>query len=413
MSIDRNYSNGQKIAILVLAFLGFMFDGYDLLIYSYTLPEVKASLSINYEMMGIIASLMLFGTLIGALFFGFISDKYGRRTGLMLTIGTYGLATFFTAYSSSALMFSTLRFIAGFGIGGEWGIGMALISETWNKWKGLGGGIVQSGFSFGAVIAIFVSMFFLLSQGIEGWRYVYITGGIPAILVAFIRILIPESKEWKNSTHKNKKYEMLTLLFKKENFLILTLALTMTFGQFFMSYATIIWWPTVLQSSYGISPSLYSYPLMFASAIQIPILFFVGFLSDEIGRKKATIIFAMITLISLIYWLYTFLSISKFNGNIWLWPPMLGFIFYQAASLFVGVFGIWFSQIFNIKIRSTSSNFSYMFGRGVGGAVASSLVILIASGSIKLLPMAMVWTAILGILISIVGIIFLPEVKKS
>ncbi|MGC8620080.1 MAG: MFS transporter [Thermoplasmata archaeon] len=408
-----DFSNLQKISILIFALLGFLFDGYDLLIYSYTLSEVKASLNLNYEIMGLIASLMLFATLVGAVFFGYISDKYGRKKGLILTIGTYGVTTFLTAFSNSALMFSMLRIIAGFGIGGEWGIGFALLSETWNKWKGLGGGILQSGFSMGAVLAIFVSMFFIINNGVEGWRYVYMIGGIPSILIAFIRILMPESIEWKNRVLKNRRYETIFLILKKDNLLILLLALTMTFGQFFMSYATIIWWPTILQSTFEISPSIYSLPLMVASAVQIPILFFVGFISDKIGRKITAIIFTIITIISLTYWLYAFESLSKFNGNIWLWPPMLGFIFYQTASLFVGVFGIWFGQIFNIKIKSTLSNFSYMFGRGIGGAVASSAVILLADGSIKSLPSAMIEIAILGAIISMVGIMFFPEIKKA
>lgn len=131
----ENYTPKERYWILALTFLGFLFDGYDLLIYSFTILPIEKSFHATDITMGLIASTTLFSTLIGALAFGWISDRYGRKKGLMLTVATYGTATFLSAFTQDTTQFFATRVVAGFGIGGEWGIGFSLLSEAWNKKK--------------------------------------------------------------------------------------------------------------------------------------------------------------------------------------------------------------------------------------------------------------------------------------
>jgi len=408
----EEYTPSERYWILLLTFLGFLFDGYDLLIYSFTIVPIEKSFYSTDFTMGLVASLTLFSTLVGAIIFGWVSDRYGRKRGLMLTIATYGIATFISAFTQNIVQFSITRVVSGLGIGGEWGIGFSLLSEAWSKNRGLAGGILQSAFSVGMVLAVYVSSVFLVLYPQEGWRYVYITGGIPAVLVAIIRFYIPESKSWLESSRIRVKMERLKVFFKIETLRYLLSTLLLTSGFFFMAYAIITWWPKILITIYNISPNEFSAPLMVGSIIQVPVIFLVGYVSDRIGRKKTSILFALLTLISLITWLI-FIHLYKINlGNIWTWPVMDGYIFYQAVSLYIGVFGIWFSEIFALKIKSTASNISYMAGRGIGGALSATMVVLL-SPYLGGLQFSMLVLAIIGLIASMVAIFILPETKAS
>jgi len=408
----EEYTSSERYWILLLTFLGFLFDGYDLLIYSFTIVPIEKSFYSTDFTMGLVASLTLFSTLVGAIIFGWVSDRYGRKRGLMLTIATYGIATFISAFTQNIVQFSITRVVSGLGIGGEWGIGFSLLSEAWSKNRGLAGGILQSAFSVGMVLAVYVSSVFLVLYPQEGWRYVYITGGIPAVLVAIIRFYIPESKSWLESSRIRVKMERLKVFFKIETLRYLLSTLLLTSGFFFMAYAIITWWPKILITIYNISPNEFSAPLMVGSIIQVPVIFLVGYVSDRIGRKKTSILFALLTLISLITWLI-FIHLYKINlGNIWTWPVMDGYIFYQAVSLYIGVFGIWFSEIFALKIKSTASNISYMAGRGIGGALSATMVVLL-SPYLGGLQFSMLVLAIIGLIASMVAIFILPETKAS
>ena len=391
------------IAILVIALLGFLFDGYDLLIYSYTLPQIMSYYNATPLQMGIVGTIMLSGTIIGAIIFGLISDFIGKRLALILTISFYSLATIFTIFSPNIFIFGIMRFLSSLGIGGEWGVGYSIISDYFKHRKGFSGGILQSGFSIGAVLAIFVSVYFVSAYGIYGWKYVFLSGGIPALLIVPIRLFIPKDIVKKNVKSKI-KISMETKIF--------LFSLILTFGEFFMAYATIIWWPTVLEKIYNIKPSAFSEILIFATIIQVPILFFIGYLVDIIGKKKVALTFAILTFLSLIFWLEAMKYYGVPSKNLWSWPVMEGYILFQATSLFVGVFGIWFSSIFNQRIKATLSNFSYMFGRGIGGGLASTAVVLLMEFTLTPLQFSMLYIAIIGVIIAIIGIIILPE-KRS
>ncbi len=410
----NGYSKREEILVLTFAFFGFLFDGYDLLIYAYVMHYVGVEFNLSNVDLGFIGSLSLVGTFLGAIIFGMLTDIIGRKKGLMLTIGTYGLATFLTGFSNNFYEIAALRFIAGLGIGGEWGTGFALVNEVYgDRMRGFAGGIVQSSFSLGAVLAIYVSMVTLTNFPTNlGWRLAFIIGGISAIMLAFIRYYTPESKIWlARGNREHRMMEYLMELRDKRNAILFSYTLMLTFGMFFMAYSTIYWWPKTLVDFYGINPGIYSYPLIFASLIQVPIMWRIGKMSDIKGKKRMAMIFAVLTLISLLYW-YIAVSLNvPYKGNIWLWPIMLGFIFFQATSLSITVFGSWFGEMFSTRIRSTLPGISYMFGRGIGGGIAS-IVVPLSVCIFGNLPLSMLSMAIIGGIISLIAIILLPETKS-
>ncbi len=137
----------------------------------------------------------------------------------------------------------------------------------------------------------------------------------------------------------------------------------------------------------------------------------IGRMGDIKGKKLTALIFAVLTIISLLYW-YIEVSLNlPYRGNIWLWPIMLGFIFFQATNLFVTVFGSWFGEMFPTRIRSTLSGVSYMFGRVNGGGIVSIFVPLSIS-IFGTLPLSMLYMALIGGIISLIAIILLPNTKS-
>lgn len=123
------------------------------------------------------------------------------------------------------------------------------------------------------------------------------------------------------------KMERLKLFIKFETLKYLLSTLLLTSGFFFMAYAIITWWPKVLVTIYGVTLPQFSLPMMIGSLIQVPVIFLVGYISESIGRKKTSILFASLTLISLLIWFLFIAENAISYGNIWTWTIMDGYLF--------------------------------------------------------------------------------------
>lgn len=179
---------------LLAASLGWMLDSFDILLYALVLPSVMASLHLTKASAGLLGSLTLVAAAGGGILLGLAADRYGRTQALMLSVLVYAV---FTAACGLAWSFASLavfRILLGFGMGGEWAAGAALVSETWpaeHRDKALA--LMQSSFAVGYGLAAVVA--FLLLP-IVGWRGVFALGILPALLTFWIRRKVPEPEEW-------------------------------------------------------------------------------------------------------------------------------------------------------------------------------------------------------------------------
>ncbi|MFD2722449.1 MFS transporter [Ignatzschineria indica] len=161
---------------LLASTLGYAMDGLDIMILAFAMILIKAEFGLTDAEGGMIQTITLIGTVIGGIFFGMLADKFGRVRVFNWTILLFSIFTGLAAISTSAEMFTIFRFIAGLGLGGEFGIGMTLVAETWPAHKrSRATAVVAIGFQVGIVLAALVS---LLSPYI-GWHGMFLIGALP------------------------------------------------------------------------------------------------------------------------------------------------------------------------------------------------------------------------------------------
>src|SRR6201993_4275464 len=131
---------------------------------------------------------------VGAIVFGLLADRYGRRKPLMANVIFFSVIELLCGFSPNYTVFLILRTVYGIGMGGEWGVGASLAMESAPpKWRGILSGIVQSGYSIGYLLAAVAARFVL---PVWGWRAMFWVGGFPALLAFYIRSQVKESQAW-------------------------------------------------------------------------------------------------------------------------------------------------------------------------------------------------------------------------
>ena len=177
--------------LFILCFLGVMFDACDFALFGMALPPVAKEFGLNQAQSGLLATVGLVGAFLGALFWGTISDYIGRRTSFAATIGIFSLFTGLVAASWNVLSLAVFRFISNFGLGGAVPVALTITSEfSPGRLRGRMAGGMLVGFPSGLALAAAISYFVM---PIYGWRTVFIIGVVPALLLFFVSIVMPES----------------------------------------------------------------------------------------------------------------------------------------------------------------------------------------------------------------------------
>ena len=185
---------GAQWRAFVAAYLGWTLDAFDFFLLVMVLRHVAATFSTGIGAVSFALFLTLAMRPVGALLFGYIADRWGRRPALMGSILLYAVVELLSAFSPSLVVFLTLRAIFGIGMGGVWGVGASLVMESVPpRTRGLLSGILQEGYPAGYLLAA-------LTYGLVfphfGWRGMFVVGALPAVLVLFIRVGVRESPAW-------------------------------------------------------------------------------------------------------------------------------------------------------------------------------------------------------------------------
>src|SRR5258706_9123251 len=176
-------------------FLGWTLDAFDFFVIVFLFDKLAADFAVPKSKIIFTLRATLALRPVGAIIFGMLADRYGRRIPLMANVISFSIIELLTGFSTNFTQFLVLRALFGIGMGGEWGVGASLALENApRKWRGVLSGILQSGYSIGYLLAAIASRTILPHYG---WRWMFWIGALPALLALYIRTKVPESAAWK------------------------------------------------------------------------------------------------------------------------------------------------------------------------------------------------------------------------
>jgi len=281
-SADSTDRANQRNAVIA-AFLGWTLDAFDFFILVMVIHAVASDLHRTIPAIALTLTASLATRPLGALIFGLMADRYGRRLPLMLDIVLYSVVEFLSGLAPSYKVFLILRLIYGIGMGGEWGLGASLAMESIPpKWRGLVSGLLQEGYATGYLLAA-LAYFFVFPHW--GWRPMFFLGGLPALLSLFIRAKVKESPVWQQSrTHWADYRRALARNWR----LFLYLVVLMT-GMNSMSHGTQDLYPTFLTRHYHFNVRTTATITIISMVGAIFGGLFFGRISDFLGRRRAMV----------------------------------------------------------------------------------------------------------------------------
>jgi MFS family permease len=341
---------------LVASTLGYAMDGFDLLILGFILGPLAAGLHLSRPEAGSIVTWTLVGAVIGGLTAGALSDRYGRVRVLSWTILVFAGFTALCALAQGYWDLLVYRTIAGIGLGGEFGIGMALAAEAWPASKrARATSYVGLGWQAGVLVAAFLTPLLL---PYIGWRGMFVVGVIPALLAFGIRRFVGEPALFLDA-QKKQPINPYSVLFADREATAASIGIAiMTSVQNFGYYATMIWLPSYLSTQLGFSltqSALWISATILGGAVGMLIF---GFMADRVGRKPLFIAFQIGAAIMAM----VFPNVTQ--PNLLLLVAGISGIF---LSGMIGGYGALIAESYPTQGRSTAQNVLFNFGRGVGG----------------------------------------------
>ncbi|WP_066565733.1 MFS transporter [Snodgrassella sp. CFCC 13594] len=345
---------------MVAAISGYAMDGFDLLILGFMLPAISASLLLNHSQAGSLVTWTLIGAVLGGIVFGHLSDRYGRIKILSLTILMFSVFTGLCALAQGYWDLLIYRTLAGVGLGGEFGIGMAMIAEAWpTEKRNRASAWVGIGWQLGVLLAAFLTPLLL---PLIGWRGMFLVGLAPALVSWLIRRSMGEPQAFVHSAQKQENISFLSrlkLLFKdrhttKASLGIFILCSVQNFGY----YGLMIWMPAYLASNFGFSltkSGLWTAVTVIGMTVGI---WLFGVLADRFARWKIFLLYqAGAAIMVIIYAQLTNPTVMLFAGAV------MGLF----VNGMIGGYGALISDTFEPQVRATAQNVLFNLGRGVGG----------------------------------------------
>jgi SHS family lactate transporter-like MFS transporter len=387
ISADQGYTSRERVAIILSCMLGFALDLYDVLIMPFLMGSIQKSLNISLGQVASVTSLTLIGSVLGGALFGWAGDRIGRRQALLLTLGVFAVGSIASAFAWDYGSLAVLRFITGVGLGGEWGAGMVLFNEAWNKERrGLGSAFIQGSAVIASAGASIVGVWATTSFSLEwGWRIALLTGGSPLLLMIFIRFFMPESKAWLQFDAQRKtgaapvatrSTNTLAAMFSRDLIKVSVMSLLWMMGYMFCYYGVVVFMPTLLQRSLGTPPDIVRNISVVASIVGGLSYISMGLLNDRFGRRFGALVPA-IGWVVMVVGLYVY-GHQAFTGNVLGFPMLWIYFAFVIGNSALGVVGTWLSELYPIEVRSTAVSVVYMAGRGVG-SLAPMVVPMVAA----------------------------------
>ena len=285
----------------VACFLGWALDALDFFLVTFVLVPIGHDFGESIPKVAFAITLTLMMRPVGALIFGWLGDKFGRRIPLMADIIFYSVMELLTAFAPNFTVFLILRALFGIGMGGEWGLGASLAMESLpTQARGLFSGILQQGYAVGYLLAALV---YWVVFPHFGWRGLFIAGALPAFLVIYIRAHVPESPVWQRQRAQQTSRVKMSIFIRQHGPLFIYAALLMTAFNY-MSHGTQDLYPTYLEKQRGFGVSAKSMISVVYATGAICGGAVMGFLSQKWGRRRVIVISAAFGMLLIPLWIF-------------------------------------------------------------------------------------------------------------
>ncbi|HEY1654041.1 MAG TPA: MFS transporter [Candidatus Tumulicola sp.] len=352
----------------VASFLGWSLDAFDFFLLTFVVVRIAADFQHGIADVAGAITLTLICRPVGALIFGWLGDRFGRRTPLMVDIAFYSFIELLTAFSPNFTVFLVLRALYGVAMGGEWGLGAAMAMETVPpQRRGLFSGILQEGYMVGyllAGLAYFLVFHFAGSFGLErfNWRILFIVGTLPALAIFYIRAYVPESPIWLAGRAERLTPARTALGPALRRYWLLALyAIAFMAALNFMSHGTQDLYATFLQKQHGFPPEIVFGLSVVAALGAIAGGIVVGGVSQRYGRRACVLVCAILGAILVPLWAFqhgiTLLALGAFGMQFMV----------QGAW---GVIPAHLNELSPAGARGTFPGFTYQLGNAISAGAA-------------------------------------------
>jgi len=395
--------------VLVAAFLGWMFDGFEMgifpLIARPALMEMQPAggVSDTYvgQWMGIITAMFLVGAACGGLVFGWLGDRIGRVRAMSMAILCYSLFTGLAYFAQTPWHLGILRFIAALGMGGEWSLGVALVMEVWpEKNRPLLAGIIGAAANVGFALVGLLGLFFPVTS--ESWRWVMVVGAAPALLTFFIRLFVPESERWLEAQKQQPSeplHEVLKSPWLGRTLLASVLASVALIG----SWGSVQWLPLWADQMVGAAdPGAKAMTQLLTAVGSILGCLMGSMMGQWLNRRSAYFLLCLGSLI-VCAWLFRFVDTYGLQFLV------LTFSVGTLTAAFYGWLPLYLPELFPTRMRATAQGIAFNTGRILAAAAAIQMGTLmrIFDGSYARAGAIITLVYIVGM----VMIRFVPETK--